>query len=190
MSSSVLLKRRQKVEDFLRAFDAMLANCEANDTWLDDLPSFRPKPGREQTVARQASELQATTVVAAEIVQNLGIIYRYKPRGTMQTVPLNPVYAWKTIFDRDPMVNAEHVYDACNQAIGLLGHRAEEAYEHERSVTGRVERVSAAPRRVWRAVRGASDATSQQKTAFVSGIVVTAVGGALGTYLAHVLHWL
>lgn len=185
-----LLKRRQLIEEFLASFDAMIRNCDPVDNWPDDTPSWRPKPGRDAIVNRQASELHVKTAVAAEIVERLGLTHRWKPRGTFQTMPVNPVLAWPSIFQRDPITSTEYIYSSCNQAIGLLTHGAEEAHEHEQSVTGRIEHAADAPRRLWRAVRGAPRATSEHKTAFASGILVTAIGGAIGTYLAHLLHWL
>lgn len=189
-NSTTLIKRREVLEDFLRDFDGMLSNCDSIDNWPDTIPTFRPKPDREAVVRRQAGELQLKTAVAARIVQELGIEFRYKPRGTMGTVPVNPVYAWQSIFQGDPMVDAQFVYDACNQAIGLLNHQAREALEHEQTVAGRVERIVATPHGIWRALRGVPNAARHQKTGFISGIAVAAIGGALTVLIVYLVHLL
>ncbi len=89
-TAASLDKRRQDLNSFLQAFDAMLANCDRIDDWLEGIPTWQPKRGREQVVARQQVNLHQVTAVAARTIQWLGLTAEYKPRGTMQTVPVRP----------------------------------------------------------------------------------------------------
>jgi hypothetical protein len=186
--SVVLTGRRDAVVKFLTEFDALLALCEPRqDYYGGSMSPWRPKPGRENEVMSGGASIDRLTGPAARALQSVGAVFQFKPAGTMQTQPANPVLLWSTLFAESPMVSAELVYRLCNQAIGLLEEDIDEAVRHESSFEGKVERVVGTP---WRLVRAAFGRSGYAPaTDAIGTVVVTVVGGLIVAYVAHLLHW-
>lgn len=187
-SSVVLRKRRDAVVAFLNKFHDVLAICEPVNSWPDTMPTWRPRAGREAEVAKLAGELELMCGPAAQAVESVGMLAAYKPRGTFQTRPMNPVLVWSTLMS-DPVITADLIDALCRRAIGVLDHEADERAEDEKSISGRVVRAVSMPRRIWQAATGAPADAAAHKSAFVSGIVVTVLTGLLVAFLAHYFGW-
>lgn len=182
------LYRRQAaaVDDFLAAFGSLLDLCEPTADF-GSMPTWKARQEANLSALNyQRTSLDRRSGPAAEAVESVGAIYQYKPRGTMATVPANPVLMAGTLF-KDPMVDAETVYTCCNRAIGLLKQHQADAEEHERSLEGRVERLVGAP---WRLLRAAFGGTAYMPALDAGLTILSAiVAGLVVAYLSHLLQW-
>jgi hypothetical protein len=173
-------KRRHDVMSFASALQRFLAVCEGGEETLVGYMPVRPRPGQEAEAERLAAEVDRLSGRAALAFAGQHFI-EWKPRGTMQTVRVDPAVQWRTILDFDPRFPPSAILAVCNQAIGVLESQAEDAEEHEQSLAGRMERVTRTP--------GFPRAqTGHLRTAFLASLV--GIPGALiVAYIAYLLGW-
>lgn len=192
MDPSTALRRRQSaVAEFLMKFHELLRLCEREPSWGGSMPRWvLASTSNEARVSSLVSDLNLLTGAAAKAVAGVGIEARYKPRGThpANTVPVNPVLVWTTLF-ADPMTTAEIVIQSCQQAIGILESDAVDAEEREASFEGKVERIAAKPRNLWRAVIGAPREARAHKSAAWGGAFVALLIAVVAGAILHVLGW-
>jgi len=144
MSTSKTYRRRyDDVQAFVTALSRFLEVCESTgpDYFGVSNPVWTPKAGQEAEASRRAAQVDR---VAGRAAQALGheFFIEWKPRGTFQTQPVSPATAWRTIIDHDPAFTVDVIFAVCNQALGVLEARATDAEERERSLAGKVERVT------------------------------------------------
>jgi hypothetical protein len=150
MAHSRRLGRRQRdVAVFRDGLIRLLGVLNPSGGSFGGFPSWAPQPGREAEAATIAAEVDALSGRAA-IALGYDFFIEWKPRGTMQTQPVNPASAWRTIFNHDPMFPPEMILAVCNQAIGALDGLAADAEENEHSFSGKLGRVTG----FWGSIRG------------------------------------
>lgn len=126
---ATLRRRQQHIADFAESLARLLDVLEPGEGSFGGYPSWTPKRGYEQEAARRAAEVDRLSGSAALALTSIGVVIDWKPRGTMQTRPVNPAGAWRTILDQDPMFPPDMILGVCNQAIGALDAVAADAHE-------------------------------------------------------------
>jgi hypothetical protein len=119
-------KRRDDVIAFGRALRRFLDVCEGGEeeAFLGIVMPVRPRPGQKDEAARLAVEVDQLSGRAALAFGGQHFI-DWSPRGTMQTVRVNPAVQWRTILDFDPRFPPSAILAVCNQAVGVLEAQAE-----------------------------------------------------------------
>lgn len=133
MSARKLRRRAADINAFANALHELLQLFESNE-WTTEggHPLLRPRSGSEADAARAAGEVDLLAGAAAlGIAEGAGLV-AWKPPGTWQTQPVNPVSAWRTIFEDYPMFGPDVISSSCAQAIGVLEARAVDAEEDEK----------------------------------------------------------
>ena len=103
--------------------------------------------------------------------------------SVFQTQPVSPASGWRTILDHDPNFTVDVIFAVCNQAIGVLDAKATEAEEHEKTLAGKVERVTRRRRRSL-----PRSESGHLRTAFIASIV--GIPAALVVaFIAYLLGW-
>lgn len=173
--SEEIRHRRKRVADFRNGLVDLLNICEPVENYLGN-DRWQPKRGYEDDAQRRATELQRITHPAAVVVQETGGMVDFKPAGTWQTRPLNPVLVWSTLFDK-PLVDASLIVNSCDLVIGALDAAAEDA-EAGRATT--------------RTGSGGIGPTlaAHKGLAWAGGIIGTIIATVLGTGIAHWLGWM
>jgi hypothetical protein len=174
-------KRRDDVIAFASALRRFLDVCEGGEETFVGVMPVSPRAGQEAEAARLADEVDRLSGRAALAFAGQHFI-AWQPRGTMQTVRVNPAVQWRTILDFDPRFPPSAILAVCNQAIGVLEAQAEDAEEHKQSRVEQVERGT----RI--AVGRPFGPTGQLRTAFLASIV--GIPAALiVAYLGYLLGW-
>jgi hypothetical protein len=131
-----LAKLRTRLADltaFVDALNALLEVCEPRQMTYSGPATFVPKEGQESEAIRRRFEVDRIAGRAAYAYAEAGSIIDWKPRGTMQTQPVNPATVWGTILDPDPIVPVSLILACAAQATGILEMRIEQAEEEERN---------------------------------------------------------
>jgi hypothetical protein len=135
MSSAETLRKRQSdLEAFQVALQRFLEVMEPHHNGLlyDSAATWVPRPGQETEAVRRKADVDRVAGRAAYAFAAAGSFVAWKPRGTFQTVPVNPATEWATILERDPRFDVETIFACCSQSFGLLEMKIEEAEEYER----------------------------------------------------------
>jgi hypothetical protein len=150
MRSEDIEEQRQALLEFGERLEELLGNMEpvAVDSLLTRFPKWVPKPGYESRVAELSGKVSSLTAPAAAALETAGVFVDYKPSGTWQTVPMNPVSAWPTIMTDSPMIDVNLIYHSCNVALGRLAIDSKRFQSVEHSLAGLVGRFVSFPRRV------------------------------------------
>jgi hypothetical protein len=149
MRSDEAERHRQAIIVFAEHLQELLGKCKPEQTsGLSPYPRWVPKRGCDQRANELYLTLSALTGPAADAVESVGVMIGFKPSGTMNHYPMNPVAAWPTLFTDQPMINVEYLFGSCNQALGRLSAEAERARSVEGSLAGLIGRFVAFPRRV------------------------------------------
>jgi hypothetical protein len=153
---------------------------------LSPYPRWVPKRTYDQRANELYLTLNALTGPAADTLKAVGVTIGFKPSGTINHYPMNPVAAWPTLFTDQPMINVEYLFGSCNQALGRLATEAERARSLERSLAGLIGRFVAFPRRVREAAGLPSEGLAGRVATGVGvlaqvliGLFVTVAGGLL-----------
>ena len=174
-------KRCDDVIAFGRAFQGLLDVCEGGEETFVGVMPVRPRPGQDTEAARLAAQVDQLSGRAALAFGGQHFI-DWSPRGTMQTVRVNPAVQWRTILDFDPRFPPSAILAVCNQAVGVLEAQAEDAEEHEQSLAGKMERATRVTPGLPR------DHAGNLRTAFLASFV--GIPAALiVAYLAYLLGW-
>lgn len=184
--SIVLARRKMAIEKFMPELRLLLSACEPRQAIMDSMPTWIPKYGQEHFVEAQHGIVDQLTRPAAMALESVGVGYRYKPAGTLQTQAANPVLVWSTLLN-DPMIQVPTIFSLCNQGIGHLVEQINDAIEHESSLEGRIERAFGTPWRLIRAAFGYAEYAPKLDAfgTIFSGLIVA----LLAAYLSHVFHW-
>lgn len=147
---------------------------------LEQEPSFNgdgrwwPKGGNAALAASRAQDVDRLAGRAAYAFAEAGSIIEWKPRGVPPgiTRPVNPAIAWRTIIDVDPMFPPSVILACCDQALGILEMKAEQAEAREGTLGAKVDSALNA----WERVRGGRGEPGRY-----GPIILTAVLSVLGT---------
>jgi hypothetical protein len=175
---ATLRRRQQQIAEFAAGLVRLLDVVAPDGGSFSGYPSWAPQQGYAQEAGRRAAEVDRFAGGAALALSSVGAIIEWKPRGTMQTRPINPASAWRTILDGDPMFPPDMILSVCNQAIGALDAVATEAEEREASLGRKLARVLPGSR-----------GRKGDGHGILVAIVVTVAGGLIVTYLAFRLGW-
>jgi hypothetical protein len=188
MRSNDIEAHRRAILEFGGTFKELLENMKPvqADSFLTSFPKWIPLPGCEARVAELNGKLSGLTGPAAEAMSIAGVFVDYKPSGTWQTVPINPVTAWPTILTDDPMIDANLIVHSCNVALGNLATSATRARSAERSLAGFVGRFVSFPRRV-REAAGLPPNSVGGQLAFGAGVLVQIFVAVVGTVVGGIL---
>jgi hypothetical protein len=172
MRSEDIEEHRQAIVEFGQHLQELLANMEpvAADSFLTRFPKWVPKAGSEMRVAELSGQLSSLTGPAAAAVEAAGVSVDYKPSGTWQTVPMNPVMAWSTILTDNPMIDVNLILHSCNMALGRLAVDSKRTHSVEHSLAGLVSRFISFPSRV-REAAGLPPRSVRGRLAFGAGVV-------------------
>jgi hypothetical protein len=136
-SSATLRKKQADIEAFVDALNTFFGTLQAVHHW-DSSTSYAPRPGMEVEGARLSFDVDRAAGRAAYAFDAAGSFVSWKPRGTMQTQPINPATAWATVVSDDPMFGLDVLMACCSQAIGILEMKVEAAEEEERNLPPRM----------------------------------------------------
>jgi hypothetical protein len=114
--------------------------------------------------------LSALTAPAAAALEVAGVFVEYKPSGTWQTKPMNPVLVWPTILTDSPMIDVNLILHSCNVALGWLVVDSKRAHSVEHSLAGLVGRFVSFPSRV-REAAGLPPGTVRGRLAVGAGVL-------------------
>jgi hypothetical protein len=188
MRTEEIEEHRQAIIGFGEHFQELLGNMEsvAADSFLTRFPKWVPKPGCETRVAKLHGKVSTLTGPAARALEVAGVFVDYKPSGTWQRVPMNPVTAWPTILTDSPMIDVNLILHSCNVALGRLAVDSKRAHSVEHSLAGLVGRFVAFPRKVREAAGLPPDGVAGRVATGVGvlaqvviGLFVTVAGGLL-----------
>jgi hypothetical protein len=183
----------KNLSDFLVAFDQLMKDLEPVSNGFMGT-RWRPKPDHRSDAEKHAGEVARLVGPAAEAFDLSGSWIDHKPRGTMQTQPVNPALAWSTIFDEDPMFEPSLIAVVGRQALSLLEHTGREQAARQRGLIGALAWFFTLAPRVREAAGLPARSVQGQAvtwiTVLVQGIIVTAVGGVLVYPLAKWLGWM
>lgn len=137
------------------------------------------------------AELSGSAAIACAEA-GVTVIYQDAPIAGGRQTTINPVQSWSYALDGTGHVGVDVVLDSCNQAIGILKTRYEEAHRLERSLAGRVARFIRFPAQVRRAAGFPPKSTAGRVTFSVAvalqTIITTAVGAVVVAVLLRLLH--
>ncbi len=119
----------------MNALNKLLGSLQAVQSW--DGTRYAPRRGMEAEATRLRFDVDRIAGRAAYAFSEAGSFVSWKPRGTMQTQPVNPATAWATVVSDDPMFGLDVLMACCSQALGILEMKAEAAEEEERHPTPR-----------------------------------------------------
>lgn len=180
---------------FLDAFSELVAQLQAihsSDT-LSSFPRYMPRPGREIEADQLAGRVAMLAGPAAEAVDITGIHMMYKPPGTWQRAPVNPVLIWSTTLSDGAMLDPHLMTITCGQALGLLESHRDEQAEREKGVVGAIAWFFTLGPRVRDAAglppRSARGALVTGVVATLQALLVAALGGALAIPIARFFGW-
>ncbi|WP_296602233.1 hypothetical protein [Nocardioides sp.] len=174
---------------FLDTFNELLPELEP--VGRGDLTSFQilaPRRGHEARADALCTKLALLTGAASYALEAAGIYMDYKPPGTWETTPINPVAVWSTMLDRTPMLNPTMLSQMCLQGVGLLEHMRDEQAEKEKGLIGAIAWfLTLGPR-----IRDAAGLPPRSTPGFIvtslvvvaQGVIVAAIGGALAYPIA------
>jgi hypothetical protein len=175
-------KRRDDIAAFMNALTRFLSVCQGGEETYVAYETVTPLPGKESEATRLAAEVDRLSGRAAFALGSQFFI-EWKPRGTFQTVRVNPAAQWRTILEYDPRFPPEAIFAVCNQAVGLLEAWASDAEKHEQTFTGKVERVTR-----WMRPHLPRDHGGNVRTALIASIVGIPAA-LLVAYVAYLLGW-
>jgi len=171
MRSEDIEEHRQAIMGFGQHLTELLESMKSvtADSFLTSFPKWVPLPGSETRVAEMCAKLSGLTAPAAEAVEVAGVCVDYKPPGTWQTVPMNPISVWPTILTDSPMIEVNLIFHSCNVALGRLAVDSRHAHSVEHSLAGLVGRFVSFPRRV-REAAGLPPGSIRGRLAFGAGV--------------------
>jgi hypothetical protein len=167
-SSVKLRKRLADLTAFVNALNELLEVTEPMQVTYSGPATFVPRNGMEGEASRRRLEVDRAAGRAAYAFAEAGSIIDWKPRGTMQTQPVNPATIWATILDGDPIVPVSLIFSCAAQATGVLEMKIESAEEEERNP--RRERTT----RTERAPSGGSVALWSKIWGAIVGVAIVA----------------
>jgi hypothetical protein len=187
MRSEEVEHHRQAIVEFGQLLDELLGMCEPQEaSALSSFPRWVPRRGRQKRASELHAKLNVLTGPAADAVAAVGVMIAYKPSGTMQQYPMNPVAAWPTLFTDNPRISPELILSSCNQALGRLAVEGQRAQSVEHSLAGLIGRFVAFPRKVREAAGLPPDGFAGHVATGVGvlaqvviGLFVTVAGGLL-----------
>jgi hypothetical protein len=145
---------------------------EFRDAYEEYLNNNRP--------AREVGELSGPAALASE---DAGVGVMLPPALGKDVV--NPIRSWARASDGTTPLRPKHVFESCDQSIGILSARLDEARAQERSLAGWVARVIRFPYDV-REAAGVPPESRAGKVAFSVAVLVQAAS----TVLAGGIVWL
>jgi hypothetical protein len=181
-SSKTLRRRSRDIAEFSEALVRVLELTEPRYT-ASTFPTWRPRAGQEAELASRTAVADRLAGRAAFALASTGAVVDYKPPGTWQTTPVNPIGAWRTIFDAYAMFSPEMIFACCNQAIGLLDAHADDAEEHEHSLEGKLGHAFG----FWHRIRGGSDLRGGRRGIRFPATVVGIPSAVLATVIAGLI---
>jgi hypothetical protein len=192
MRSEDIEEHHQAIVEFGEQLQELLGNMEpvAADSLITRFPKWVPKAGRETRVAELSGKVSLLTGPAAGAVEAAGVFVDYKPSGTWQTVPMNPITAWPTILTDSPMIDVDLILHSCNVALGRLVVDSRRAHSVEHSLAGLAGRFVSFPRRVREAAGLPADSFRGRLavgTGIVAQVFVAVLAGLLLAYLTRLL---
>jgi hypothetical protein len=192
MRSHELERHRQAVELFTSHLASLLETMTPMEgRFLRSARTWVPKPECEQQAAELRMKLNQLTGPAAEALEVAHVRVDYKPRGTMQRFPMNPVTAWTTILTDDPMLDVSILFDCCHQAVGRLQEDVRQARAREESLAGLIGRFVSFPRRVREAAGlppGGFAGRVAEGAGVLAQVFVTVLAGLLLAFLVKLLN--
>jgi hypothetical protein len=191
MRSEEIERYRQAITAFGECLKELLSNMKpVQASFLTSYPQWVPLPGQEERVAELRARASILTGPASEAVEAVGVSVAHKPSGTMRQYAMNPVAAWSTMLTDRPMIDAQLIFDSCNQALGRLAVEAGKARSTEGSLVGLVARFVSFPRRVREAAGLPPDKWSGRLATglgIAAQVFVVVLGGLLLALLTKLL---
>lgn len=195
MRATEYARAAKNLRAFIDAFNALVSQLQPTHSsiTLSSFPQYTPRPGRGVQVDQLAGRVAMLAGPAAEAVDITGIHMMYKPPGTWQREPVNPVLLWSTILTDEAMLDPQLMLVTCGQALGLLESYRDEQAEREKGVVGaiawfftlapRVRDAAGLPRRSARGVLVTG------LVATLQAVLVAALGGALAFPIGRLFGW-
>lgn len=185
MGGKALRRQQADVQAFSLALRQLLSvlTPRPGSIIFDDPGGFEPTPGREEEAAILTDEVNRAAGRAVQAFSDHGAVIQWKQRGPgTPWLNVNPASGWTTILSDDPMFDVAAILSMCEQAIGKLDVKATEAEERERSLAGRIAKVTG----FWGRVRPAG---RSHGAGVVQGFLLAVASTVAGGFLLHAFGW-
>jgi hypothetical protein len=184
-------QQREAVERFRDALIELREELERSPEGITGyFYRWEPRQGREKRAARLRTKVNEAAGPAQAAAATTGLRFHISPppASRQPAMNVNPIASWTSALEPPNLLTMEHIFDYCDQVIGVLDGEAEEARTKERTLAGRIARFLAFPSEVREAAR-AQYPRVPPKLAFgaallsqLFALIVAVVGGLLVLY--------